>query len=102
MNKAPAELHLMENGKNTSQSCFWTFKKTMVRQLYKRKAPLLAGTDCPLPWAVPGLSLHQVLKYLVEAGLSNYGALKTATENPAIWYGDKYDKSTIENGKRAD
>lgn len=80
----------------------WTFDKVMVRELYKSKALLLAGTDCPLPWAVPGLSLHQELKYMVQAGLSNYDALKTATVNPAIWYGKNYEKGTIESGKRAD
>ena len=80
----------------------WIFKKTMVSELNKNKAFLLAGTDCPLPWAVPGLSLHQELKYMVEAGLSNYDALKTATVNPAIWYGKNYDKGTIEPGNRAD
>ncbi|HWY34798.1 MAG TPA: amidohydrolase family protein, partial [Nitrosopumilaceae archaeon] len=78
------------------------FKKAMVKELYKKNSPLLAGTDCPLPWVVPGLSLHQELKYMVQAGLSNYDALKTATVNPAIWYGKGYDKGTIEGGKRAD
>jgi hypothetical protein len=87
---------------NADEKNLWVFKKAMVKELYKNKAPLLAGTDCPLPWAVPGLSLHQELKYMVEAGLSNYDALKTATVNPAIWYGNKYDKGTIESGKRAD
>lgn len=80
----------------------WDFKRAMVKELYLNKAFLLAGSDSPAPWAVPGLSLHQELKYMVEAGLSNYDALKTATVNPAIWFGKNYDKGTIENGKRAD
>jgi adenine deaminase len=80
----------------------WTFKKTLVKELNRNKAALLAGTDCPLPWTVPGLSLHQELKYMVQAGLTNYEALKTATVNPAAWYGKDYDKGTIESGKRAD
>ncbi len=39
---------------------------------------------------------------MVQAGLSNYEALKTATVNPAIWYAKNYDKGTKESGKRAD
>ena len=80
----------------------WKFKKEMVLELNKNQCPLLAGTDCPLPWTVPGLSLHQELTYLVQAGLSNYEALKTATANPAAWFGKDYAKGTIESGKRAD
>lgn len=78
------------------------FKRRMVKELYKNKALLLAGSDSPVPWAVPGLALHQELTYLVAAGLSNYDALKTATVNPALWFGKAYDKGTIESGKRAD
>jgi len=86
----------------SDENNLWAFKKAMVKELNRNKALLLAGTDCPLPWTVPGLSLHQELKYMVEAGLSNYEALKTATVNPALWYGNNYDKGTIESGKRAD
>lgn len=89
-------------GLTSDEKKLWDFKKTMLKELYLDKAPLLAGTDCPAPWVVPGLSLHQELQYLVTCGLSNYDALKTATVNPAIWFGKNYDKGTIENGKRAD
>ena len=80
----------------------WRFQLKMVNELYKNGGLLLAGSDCPAPWVVPGLALHLELKYLVMAGLSNYDALKTATVNPAAWYGESYDKGTIEVGKRAD
>ncbi|MBL7697812.1 MAG: amidohydrolase family protein [Chitinophagaceae bacterium] len=80
----------------------WQFKKAMTKQLHQQKAFLLAGTDSPVPWVVPGLSMHQELAFLVEAGLSNYYALKTATVNPSIWFGNLYNKGTIEKGKAAD
>jgi hypothetical protein len=78
------------------------FKKAMLKELYLNKTNLLAGTDSPAPWVVPGLSLHQELQYMVEAGLSNYDALKTATVNPSLWFGKGYNKGTIEPGKAAD
>ncbi|HJS53608.1 MAG TPA: amidohydrolase family protein [Chitinophagaceae bacterium] len=80
----------------------WDFKKAMIRELDLNKTFLLAGSDSPAPWVVPGLSLHQELMYMAAAGLSNYDALKTATVNPAIWFGKDYDGGTIESGKRAD
>lgn len=78
------------------------FKRNLVNQLYLKKTLILAGTDCPNPWLVPGLSLHQELEQLVLAGLTNFEALKTATINPSIWFGNNYNKGTIESGKQAD
>jgi hypothetical protein len=78
------------------------FKKAMVKELDLNKTFLLAGSDSPVPWVVPGLSIHQELQYMVAAGLSNYDALKTATVNPATWFGKNYDKGIVEAGKRAD
>lgn len=86
----------------TDEKNLWSFKQNMVRELNNSKALLLAGTDSPLPWVVPGLSMHQELKFMVSSGLSNYDALKTATVNPAAWFGSDYNKGTIESGRRAD
>ena len=44
---------------------------------------LLAGTDVGIPALIPGISLHEELELLVEAGLTPLGALRTATINPA-------------------
>ena len=80
----------------------WDFQLKMIKELYRNNCFLLAGSDSPAPWVVPGLSIHRELEYFVQAGLSNFDALKTATVNPAIWFGKSYDKGTIEPGKRAD
>ncbi len=88
---------------NTPESYnYLLFKRAVIKELIKQKTNLLAGTDSPLPWLVPGLSLHQELEQLVLAGLTNYEALKTATVNPAKWFGRGYNKGTIEAGKQAD
>jgi hypothetical protein len=40
----------------------------IVRALHERRAPLLAGTDAPVRFVVPGFSLHDELAWLVDAG----------------------------------
>lgn len=64
-------------------------------------ATILAGSDTPNPFVVPGFSLHAELEALVSAGLSNYQALKAATINPARWLNVESELGTIEEGKIA-
>jgi imidazolonepropionase-like amidohydrolase len=54
-----------------------------VRLLNHAGVLLLAATDVGIPMLVPGLSLHEELVLLVEAGLTPLEALRTATLNPA-------------------
>jgi imidazolonepropionase-like amidohydrolase len=61
---------------------------------------LLAGTDVVAPWTYPGFSLHDELGLLVEAGLTPLEALRTATINPAEFFGMK-DVGTIASGMKA-
>jgi len=63
---------------------------------------LLAGTDTPLPYCFPGFGLHDELQLLVRAGLSPMEALRTATYNPAKYFGQLDSMGTIERGKVAD
>src|SRR5690606_33343556 len=64
--------------------------------------PMVAGTDAGMSGVVWGFSLHDELKFLVEAGLTNEEALASATRLGAEWLeiGDKI--GTIEIGKYAD
>jgi hypothetical protein len=89
-------------GKKENVITYIDFQKKTVALLHKNNAKILAGTDFPNPWLVPGLSLHQELERMVDAGLSNYEALKTATVNPAEWFGKNYNKGTVEKNKQAD
>src|ERR1041385_7710474 len=61
---------------------------------------LLAGTDVVAPWTYPGFSLHDELGLLVEAGLKPLEALRTATINPAEFFGMK-DVGIIASGMKA-
>jgi hypothetical protein len=76
-------------------------RKKMVNELSKAGVHLMAGSDSPEFFLVTGFSLHDELAAFVDAGLSNYNALKTATLNPATFLGFK-NKGTIEKGKDAD
>ena len=77
-----------------------------VTVLYKAGVPILAGSDAHsqenLPFQVSfGDSMHRELELLVEAGMSNAGALRAATVLPAQHYGFK-DRGKILPGMRAD
>jgi imidazolonepropionase-like amidohydrolase len=62
----------------------------VVKELVAAGAPLLAGTDTPNPYVVPGASLHQELALFVAAGLTPYAALRTATVDAADFLGDPH------------
>jgi imidazolonepropionase-like amidohydrolase len=51
---------------------------------------------------VAGFALHDELKTMVDAGLTPYAALQTATVNPAIFLEMKNRTGTIAVGKEAD
>ncbi|MGH8211480.1 MAG: amidohydrolase family protein [Steroidobacteraceae bacterium] len=74
----------------------------LVQAMHRAGVPLLAGTDTPNPWVVPGFSLHEELALLVKAGLTPLQALQTATINPARFLGEERQLGTIEVGKLAD
>ena len=72
-----------------------------VKALHDVGARLLAGSDTPNPWVVPGFSLHEELTWLIKAGLTPYEALVTATRAPAEFLRDE-SFGTIVVGKRAE
>jgi hypothetical protein len=76
--------------------------RDLVRRMEQRGVRILAGTDTPYPYCVPGFALHQELAMLVEAGLSPAAALRTATSNPAEFLHVSRDYGTIDPGKIAD
>ena len=63
-----------------------TTAKTITNKLNKNGVKLLAGTDCGVSYVLPGFSIHNELKLLVESGLSNGEALQTATINPSEYF----------------
>ena len=58
------------------------FLKKLTVALQRAGVPLLSGTDSPvIPGMLPGASLHDELGLLVEAGLTPFEAMVTATRN---------------------
>lgn len=83
-------------------------KKVFAKQLqiagsmHRSGVKLLAGTDTLNPYCFPGFSLHDELKWMVQAGLTPMEALRTATYNAAEYLGMLDSYGTIEKGKVAD
>ncbi|HJZ53736.1 MAG TPA: amidohydrolase family protein [Gemmataceae bacterium] len=74
----------------------------MVRRMHAAGVPILAGTDTPNPGVFPGLSLHEELGLLTEAGLTPAEALRAATLDPARCLGHADRVGAVEPGKLAD
>lgn len=76
--------------------------QTVVRTMSARGVGLLAGTDTPGLFAVPGRSLHEELGLLVAAGLTPRAALRAATTGPADFLEARDSLGTIRPGAYAD
>lgn len=74
----------------------------LVGDMSHAGVPIMAGTDTPNPYVFAGFSLHDELALLVQAGLTPFEALKSATFNPAKYLGLLKSAGTIEVGKEAD
>jgi hypothetical protein len=80
----------------------YDFHSKIVALMQRNGVGLLAGTDTGDPYVVPGRALHDELERLVEAGLSPAQALRTATLNPARYFGIQALAGSVDRGKRAD
>ncbi len=78
----------------------WPRVLGLVRLYQKRGVRLVAGSDLPNPWVVPGAGFHRELELLVESGISPLDGLSIATRNGASALG--LDAGTIEAGRLAD
>lgn len=81
---------------------FIQLRRDLILALHEAGAPLLLGSDAPQVFQVPGFSVHDELRLLVESGLSPYEALVTGTRNVAVFFGDEAEYGTVEEGKVAD
>ncbi|MBI1849101.1 MAG: amidohydrolase family protein [Planctomycetes bacterium] len=73
-----------------------------VRTLVRAGASVIAGTDTPNPYVVPGFSLHEELRLLVRAGETPAQALLSATSLAAKALRVDDRLGTVEEGKLAD
>ena len=75
--------------------------KAVVRRLYKAGVRIHTGSDTPNPFVVPGISLHEELHLLVEAGLTPEEAWVAATRWPGETLG-LAKLGTVQEGVPAD
>jgi imidazolonepropionase-like amidohydrolase len=76
--------------------------RDLVRRMDRRGVRILAGTDTPAAYCIPGFALHEELALLVESGLTPAAALRAATSSPAEFLHIDTDYGSIDAGKVAD
>jgi len=74
----------------------------VVRALHRAGAKLMLGTDTGNKFVIPGYSVHDELDLMIEAGLSEYEALMTATGNASKFMGESSEWGFVTVGSRAD
>jgi len=73
-----------------------------LAELHQLGAPLMAGTDVSNPYVIAGISLHEELALLNQAGLSPLEALSLATVEAARYLGIEGSAGSIQPGRAAD
>lgn len=58
----------------------------MVGKMREASIPFMAGTDTPIGFQTPGVSLHNELAMMVKGGLTPLEAIRSATLNPARYF----------------
>lgn len=76
--------------------------KSALRDLNRDGVTILAGSDALNPMIIPGDGLHEELRLMVDAGLTPYEAIKTATVNPARVIARLANSGEIATGRDAD
>ncbi|HEU5165235.1 MAG TPA: amidohydrolase family protein, partial [Chitinophagaceae bacterium] len=80
----------------------YQMRSKIVKEMHNAGVGILAGTDAGAIFSIPGFNLHRELQALVDAGLSNLDALRSATINPAKFLGREKDLGSVDQGKIAD
>ena len=77
-------------------------RKRILKALHDGGVPVIFGTDAPQQFSVPGFSVHREMASMLEAGLTPYQILLTATRNAGEYHKDKARFGTVGKGGRAD
>lgn len=86
---------------SNSHRALFRKKTEFIRMLIKKGGLITAGTDTPVPYIYPGVSLHRELELLVSAGLTPMQTIMAATKNAAELLGHADRLGTLEAGKTA-
>jgi imidazolonepropionase-like amidohydrolase len=80
----------------------WPVARRIVSAMHRAGVRIMTGTDSPMPGVYPGYALHEEMAMLVESGLSEREALRSATLAPAQFLGIAEQIGSVTVGKRAD
>tara|TARA_B100000035_G_scaffold97109_1_gene82408 strand:+ start:2907 stop:4301 length:1395 start_codon:yes stop_codon:yes gene_type:complete len=87
---------------NPKQKDFSDWVQRTTKEMHDYGIEFMAGTDSPLGFLIPGFSLHIELELLVESGMSELDAIKTATINPSRYFNMENYLGLIKEGYIAD
>jgi len=73
-----------------------------VAAMQRAGVHILTGTDAPLRNSPPGFGLHEEMALMVRGGMSPLEVLRSATMEPARYFGMLDSAGTVEPGKLAD
>ena len=96
------KINAIDNVISTDVVEYTVWSKKMVDFMHDRGISFMAGTDTPIGFLIPGLSLHQEIQELYESGLSELEAIQTATINPAKYFNLENSLGRIKSGFIAD
>ena len=77
-------------------------RKRILKALHDGGVLVLFGTDAPQQYSVPGFSIHREMSLMLEAGMSPYEIILTATRSAGEYYKNRSQFGTVAVGKRAD
>ena len=77
-------------------------RKRILKALHDGGVRVIFGTDAPQQFSVPGFSVHHEMRSMLEAGLTPYQIILTATRNAGEYHKDKARFGTVTAGSRAD
>ena len=80
----------------------WPRVLDLTKRFYDAGILLTAGSDLPNPGVIPGVSLHEELQLLHDAGIPSLAVLQIATYNGAVALRLDEEIGSIEVGKEAD
>jgi imidazolonepropionase-like amidohydrolase len=80
---------------------FIKLRRKLILECQKNGVGLLLGSDAPQVFNVPGFSIHHELRYMVDAGLTPYEALRTGTVNVAAFF-KSADSGAVKTGNVSD
>jgi len=80
----------------------WPKALALTKLFFDRGVLLTVGTDTPTPWIIPGVSFHEELRLLADAGIPARDVLRMATANGARALGREKEIGAVKPGMRAD